>query len=105
MAAQRVMGRAVRDETARVKDLMQHLELIDLTFVMEISTRRVHILGGTAHPKLRARNLLMDLGLRTSQFRFLIRDRERTFAAAFDAVFAAENIKILPTPVRAPMAN
>jgi transposase InsO family protein len=79
-------------------------------FFIEHGTRRVHLAGVTAHPTgawvaQQARNLLMDLDRRAEELRFLIRDRDTKFTAAFDGVFTSIGARIITTPVRAPRAN
>jgi transposase InsO family protein len=79
-------------------------------FVIEAGSRCVHILGVTANPDGRwttqqIRNLLMDLGDRAADFRYLVGDRPGQFTGAFDAVLADTGIKAVKIPPRSPRAN
>jgi len=86
------------------------LRRIYALIVVEHGTRRAYLAGITASPDgtwttQAARNLLMDLGHHATTIKFLIRDRAGQFTSSFDAVLAAEGIRILRSPPQAPRAN
>ena len=79
-------------------------------FVMEVGSRYVHILGVTANPDgpwtvQQIRNLMMGLGDRAADFRFLVRDRAGQFTASFDSVLGGAGIEAVKIPLRSPRAN
>ncbi|MFI8792004.1 integrase core domain-containing protein [Streptomyces sp. NPDC055105] len=77
---------------------------------IEHSTRRIRILGATAHPTAEwivqlGRNLLMDLEDAGNSARFLIRDRDSKFTTAFDALLADAGVKVVTTGIQMPRMN
>jgi putative transposase len=86
------------------------LQRLYCLFVIEAGSRYVHIPGVTANPDgpwttQQIRNLLMDLGDRAADFRFLVRDRAGQFTASFDALLASAGIEAVKIPSRCPRAN
>jgi putative transposase len=78
--------------------------------VIEHHTRRIRVLGATAHPcaswvTQAARNLVMDLQDAGCGAQFLIRDRDGKFPEMFDAILADAGITVVLTGVRMPRMN
>jgi putative transposase len=78
--------------------------------VIEHATRRVRVLGATAHPTAAwttqlARNLVMDLQDAGATVTYLVRDRDSRYTTTFDAVFKDEGVTIVKTGVRVPRMN
>jgi hypothetical protein len=86
------------------------LKRLYVLIFVEHGTRRLHLSGITAHPAgtwvaQQARNLAMESGARMKALRFLVRDRDTKFIAAFDEVFGAVGVRVIKTPPQAPRAN
>ncbi|MHC3456184.1 integrase core domain-containing protein [Streptomyces prasinus] len=78
--------------------------------VIEHASRRIRILGATAHPTASwvaqaTKNLIMDLKDAGLRVRSLIRDRDGKFPARFDAVLADAGIEVVLSGVRMPRMN
>ena len=78
--------------------------------VIEHASRRIRILGATAHPAASwvaqaARNLVMDLEDAGCRAQFLIRDRDGKFPGLFGVILADAGIDVVLSGVRTPRMN
>jgi putative transposase len=75
-------------------------------FIVEHSTRQVVHFGVTRHPTDEwTAQQLREATAFGEKPKYLIRDNDRKFGAAFERVAKDTQIKILKTPIRAPKAN
>ena len=78
--------------------------------VIEHGSRRIRVLGATAHPTASwvaqaTKNLVMDLEDASCRARFLIRERDGKFLDLFDAVLKDAGIEVVLSGVRMPRMN
>jgi len=86
------------------------LQRISVLFVLEVGSRSVRLLGAASNPDGRwttrqARDRVMDLDDRITQFRFLVGDRVGQFTASFDASSLTSASASSRIPPRCPQAN
>jgi putative transposase len=86
------------------------LKTLYVLFFIELGSRRVHLAGCTSSPTTawvtqQARQLSWQIRDGALPVRFLIHDRDTKCPAAFDTVFASEDMTIIRTPVQTPNAN
>ena len=79
-------------------------------FVIELHSRRVHIVGSTPHPDDRfmvqiARTLTDAVDGLFDSPRFLICDRDRKWSSAVEDVLGTAGVRLVRTPFRAPNCN
>jgi hypothetical protein len=83
---------------------------LNILAVIEHASRRIRILGATAHPTAAwvtqaARNLVMDMQDVGSTARYLIRDRDGKYPALFDTILADAGINVVRSGVHMPRMN
>jgi putative transposase len=86
------------------------LHTLYVFFFIELGSRRVYFAGCTEHPtsawvNQQARQVVWELEGRSPHLHFLIHDNDSKFTETFDTIFAAEQIQVIHTPIRAPNAN
>jgi transposase InsO family protein len=78
--------------------------------VIEHASRRIRILGATAHPSAAwvtqvARNLLMDIEDAGCRVKYLIRNRDGKYPALVDAILADAGITVVLSGIQIPRMN
>ena len=81
-----------------------------LLFFIDLPTRTVYFGGITEHPTgawtaQAGRNLFLRHAEQLTDAKALVRDRSSQFIDAFDEIFRTEDMKVLKTPIRTPVAN
>ena len=79
-------------------------------FVIELHSRRVHVLGSTSHPNeafvvQTMRHLTDDVDGILRGSRILICDRDRKWSAAVERLLATAGVRVVRTPFLAPNGN